>query len=108
MCIPVTGWIIPPRPLFSCTRKQRGKRSNVQIHRLNRRKRKCEVEKVGKDAMELKNLKLYKENISIMEENDKLRKKAILLHQENLALMSELIQKKFPHFCHLLSPPQHY
>ncbi|KAG5524167.1 hypothetical protein RHGRI_030985 [Rhododendron griersonianum] len=39
-----------------------------------RRERKSE-EKVGKD-MELENLKLYKENMSIMEENNKLRKKA--------------------------------
>ena len=46
--------------------------------------------------MELKNMKLYLENQSIVEENEKLRKKASLLHQENLALMSEL-QKKFPH-----------
>lgn len=52
----------------------------------------CE-EKVGTDMI-LKNLKLYIENISILEENEKLRKKASLLHQENLELMSE-IQKKF-------------
>ena len=44
--------------------------------------------------MVLKNLKLYIENITILEENEKLRKKASLLHQENLELMSE-IQKKF-------------
>ncbi|KAI8529985.1 hypothetical protein RHMOL_Rhmol11G0018600 [Rhododendron molle] len=66
--------------------------------RLNKRERKSE-EKVGKD-MELENLKLYKENMSIIEEN-KLRKKATLLHQENLALMSELIRKKFSHSEHL-------
>lgn len=53
-------------------------------------------EQVEKD-MELKNLKLYLENRNIMEENEKLRKKATLLHQENLALMSEF-QTKFPHF----------
>ena len=63
------------------------------IH-VSRRKR-CE-EQVEKD-MELKNLKLYLENKNIMEENEKLRKKASLLHQENLALMSEF-QTKFPHF----------
>ena len=48
----------------------------------------------GKD-MELKNLKLYLENQSILEENEKLRKKASLLYQENLALMSEF-EMKFP------------
>lgn len=39
--------------------------------------------------IEVQNLKLYMENISILEENAKLRKKASLLHQENLYLMSE-------------------
>lgn len=52
------------------------------------RKRREEAE-VGGNDMEMKNLKLYMENISILEENDKLRKKASLLHQENLALISE-------------------
>ncbi|KAG5553152.1 hypothetical protein RHGRI_011124 [Rhododendron griersonianum] len=74
MCLHATEWITPPKPLFSRTRKQQWKRSNVRIHRLNRRERKSK-EKVGKD-MELENLKLYKENMSIMEENNKLRKKA--------------------------------
>lgn len=56
-------------------------------------RKKCE-EKDEKD-IELKNLKLYLENQSIVEENEKLRKKAGLLHQENLALMYEF-QNKFP------------
>lgn len=43
--------------------------------------------------MELKNLKLYMENMSIFEENEKLRKKANLLHQENIALFSEFEKK---------------
>ncbi|XP_057463537.1 protein LITTLE ZIPPER 1-like isoform X2 [Actinidia eriantha] len=94
MRISSTEWI-PSRTMICCTRKQRSKRSKIRVQRLNRRKRECE-EKVGKD-MELKNLKLYKENITIMEENEKLRKKASLLHQENLALMTEF-QKKFSHF----------
>lgn len=50
-------------------------------------------EKIGKE-LEVKNLKLYMENISIFEENEKLRKKASLLHQENLYLLSEF-QKSF-------------
>lgn len=57
--------------------------------------RRCEEEE-EKD-LELKNLKLYLENKSIIEENEKLRRKACLLHQENLALMNEF-QKKFPHW----------
>ncbi|KAL0409645.1 UNVERIFIED_CONTAM: protein LITTLE ZIPPER 2 [Sesamum radiatum] len=59
---------------------------------VSRRKRR-DVEKASTD-MELQNLKLYMENISILEENEKLRKKACLLHQENLALMSEF-RKRF-------------
>ncbi|XP_011070037.1 protein LITTLE ZIPPER 2-like isoform X2 [Sesamum indicum] len=57
------------------------------------RRKPRDVEKAGTD-MELQNLKLYMENISILEENEKLRKKACLLHQENLSLMSEF-RKRF-------------
>ncbi|CAL5356037.1 protein LITTLE ZIPPER 2-like isoform X1 [Camellia sinensis] len=107
MCTSSTEWINPPHTLFAYTRRQRSKRPKVQVHRLTRsqcmgvclfrrRKRRCEDQKVGKD-MELKNLKLYMKNLSILEENEKLRKKASLLHEENLALMSE-IHKKFTHF----------
>ncbi|KAI8549164.1 hypothetical protein RHMOL_Rhmol06G0005100 [Rhododendron molle] len=39
--------------------------------------------------------------MSIMEENRKFRKKSTFLHQENLALMYELIRKKFSHSGHL-------
>lgn len=62
------------------------------MHEYVCRRKQCK-EKIGK-VMELKNLKLYMENISIIEENEKLRKKASVLHQENLALMSEL-QNRF-------------
>ncbi|KAK4422751.1 protein LITTLE ZIPPER 2 [Sesamum alatum] len=65
------------------------KRTRVRVHSLLGRKRRD----MGTD-MEMKNLKLYMENISILEENEKLRKKACLLHQENLALMSEF-RKRF-------------
>lgn len=61
---------------------------------LNFSRRRCE-EKLGKD-IELKNLQLYLENQTIIEENEKLREKANILHQENLALLTEF-QKKFPH-----------
>lgn len=46
--------------------------------------------------MEVKNMKLYMENMNIFRENEKLRKKASQLHQENLVLLSEL-EKKFSH-----------
>ncbi|KAL5541030.1 hypothetical protein UlMin_002395 [Ulmus minor] len=76
----------PPRFLYNSTRT---KRSKLQLHFLNRRRYE---EKVGKD-MEVMNLKLYLENKTMIEENEKLRKKAILLRQENLALLS-LLQNK--------------
>lgn len=56
---------------------------------------------VIKEEMELKNMiRLYRENQSIMKENEKLRQKAIILHQENQALFSQLLTK-LP-----LSPPK--
>lgn len=51
-------------------------------------RRKGSEEKMATE-IEVQNLKLYMENIRILEENEKLRKKASLLHQENLYLMSE-------------------
>ncbi|XVE64968.1 hypothetical protein DITRI_Ditri07aG0144300 [Diplodiscus trichospermus] len=80
-----------PTSASNSKRRHRSKQPKVQIYRLSRKR--CE-ENVDKD-MELMNLKLYLENQSIIEENEKLRKKANLLHQENLALMSEF-QEKFP------------
>lgn len=49
--------------------------------------------------MELQNLKLYLENRCIIEENERLRRKALVLDQENKALLSEL-KKKSPHLDH--------
>nr|GMD62393.1 protein LITTLE ZIPPER 2-like [Ipomoea batatas] len=46
--------------------------------------------KVKKLEMEMKNWKLYMENKSIIEENQRLQHKALLLHQENKALLSQL------------------
>ncbi|THU51907.1 hypothetical protein C4D60_Mb06t36020 [Musa balbisiana] len=43
--------------------------------------------------MERLNTKLFWENCFIMKENERLRKKAQLLNQENQALLSELKQK---------------
>ncbi|XP_059277149.1 protein LITTLE ZIPPER 1-like [Lycium ferocissimum] len=89
MCVNSTEWSASRIHYFS-GQKQKPKRSRVQVHRLAWRKKKAEAEK----NMELRNLKLYMENMSILEENEKLRKKANLLHQENRALMSEF-QNKF-------------
>lgn len=43
--------------------------------------------------MEKFNSELYLQNCNIMRENERLRKKAQLLNQENQALLSELKQK---------------
>ncbi|KAL7096642.1 hypothetical protein ACP275_10G091600 [Erythranthe tilingii] len=43
--------------------------------------------------MEKLNSKLYLENCYIMQENERLRKKAELLNQENQALLNELKQR---------------
>lgn len=53
--------------------------------------------------MKEKNLKLYMENITIFHENEKLRIRASLLHQENLSLMSEFQKKKLSHQHHCIS-----
>ncbi|CAA3005644.1 Hypothetical predicted protein [Olea europaea subsp. europaea] len=89
MCICPTDWI--PSHNLQVSSQKRPKWSRVRIHNLPRRKQRKET--MDKD-MKLKNLKLYMENISIIEENEKLRKKATLLHQENLALISEF-QNRF-------------
>ncbi|KAG8653650.1 hypothetical protein MANES_05G044050v8 [Manihot esculenta] len=44
------------------------------------------IQKEQKKNMKIKNSKLYMKNKSIIEENEKLRKKPFLLHQENHAL----------------------
>ncbi|GMJ00365.1 hypothetical protein HRI_003705700 [Hibiscus trionum] len=95
MCNNMAWNSCPSHPTFvSCKRRHRSKQSRVQIYRLSRKK--WEENYVEKD-MELMNLKLYLENQSIIEENEKLRKKASLLHRENLVLMAEY-RKKFPRF----------
>lgn len=45
------------------------------------------------EVMERINSELYLQNCYIMKENERLRKKAQLLNQENQALLSELKQK---------------
>ncbi|CAL5340176.1 hypothetical protein CsSME_00024100 [Camellia sinensis var. sinensis] len=63
--------------LFWKRRTARGGREKVRVG-------------VRKREMEMKNLKLMMENKSIIEENEKLRKKALQLHHENRALLSQL------------------
>ncbi|KAE7997033.1 hypothetical protein FH972_001703 [Carpinus fangiana] len=99
MCINSSS-ILPRCPLHSALRHPRPpKRQNLRVGRLCRRRRLSKEAKekkrvrVVKAEMEIKNLKLYMENRSIIEENEKLRKKALLLHQENQALFFQL-QKK--------------
>ncbi|KAF8027444.1 hypothetical protein BT93_E0371 [Corymbia citriodora subsp. variegata] len=82
----------PSHSLHFFDKRRRPRRSRIQVHRFARRRGEQNVEK----DMELQNWKLYFENRTIIEENEKLRKKANLLHQENLALLLEF-QKKFPH-----------
>ncbi|BAT74503.1 hypothetical protein LR48_Vigan01g119800 [Vigna angularis] len=66
------------------------KRRRAQVQEERRRKK-----MILKREMKMRNLKLYMENQSIIEENDKLRKKALLLHKENQTLLFQL-QEKFP------------
>ncbi|KAL0720626.1 hypothetical protein Bca4012_035225 [Brassica carinata] len=64
--------------------------THVRIPRLSRRRRMWRKEK----EMEKNNIRLYMENQHIIQENEKLKKKALLIHQENKALFSLLQTKK--------------
>ncbi|PKI49510.1 protein LITTLE ZIPPER 2-like [Punica granatum] len=90
MCMNTEEWVSTRSFGFS-TKTHRSKRSKVRVYLLMRRR----SEQISGRDMELKNLRLYLENQSIIEENEKLRKKANVLYQEKLVLVSEL-QKKFP------------
>ncbi|KAJ6675492.1 PROTEIN LITTLE ZIPPER 1 [Salix viminalis] len=98
MCTSTCSKLSPCSPLYVAFSNQQpySKGNSLRNHRLNRRIRLSKGKKVAilvKKEMEIKNLKLYMENRSIIEENEKLRKKAFLLHQENQALLYQL-QKK--------------
>ncbi|KVH95437.1 hypothetical protein Ccrd_002496 [Cynara cardunculus var. scolymus] len=87
--------------LLSVTPKPKSKPKRIRIqlsrlHRLSRTKRATDNDEKSKQEMELKNLKLYMENMSILKDNEILRKKAIQLHQENLCLLLELQKKLSP------------
>ncbi|XP_014490282.1 protein LITTLE ZIPPER 2 [Vigna radiata var. radiata] len=83
-----------PRPWPSKRHKRHlrlGLLQRRRAHLKEARQRKRMV--VVKAEIQMKNLKLYMENQTIIEENEKLRKQAMLLHKENQALLSQL-QKK--------------
>ncbi|KVH90031.1 protein LITTLE ZIPPER 1-like [Cynara cardunculus var. scolymus] len=89
----------PPSSLHFLTQKTKSKqarfriRIQVRIQRLNRVNK--FIEERMKHEMELQNLKLYMENLSILKENEMLRNKATQLHQENLELLSIFDKKRF-------------
>ncbi|CAO2827168.1 unnamed protein product [Amaranthus hypochondriacus] len=83
-------WLQSPTTHCLTQRSSRSK-SKVRLHCLITRRR---YKGTKPEDIELKNLKLYLENRSILEENEKLRQKAIWLRQENLALLSQF-QNKF-------------
>ncbi|KAF3558555.1 hypothetical protein F2Q69_00018079 [Brassica cretica] len=63
--------------------------THVHIPRLSRRRKMWREER----ELEMNNIRLYMENQYMIQENEKLRKKALILHQENKALLS-LLQTK--------------
>ncbi|KAL3536930.1 hypothetical protein ACH5RR_000296 [Cinchona calisaya] len=77
-------------------------RPKVHIHRLNgswkllkEAKETARAEGKLKREMQIKNMKLYMLNKIILEENEKLRRKAMILLQENKVLASQF--QKLPH-----------
>ncbi|KAG2324668.1 hypothetical protein Bca4012_039208 [Brassica carinata] len=77
----------------SCHNKRKSKtQTNRRVLSLTRRRRILREEK----EMEMRNIKLFLENQSIIRENEALKKKALLLHQENNALFSLLHPKLSP------------
>ncbi|XP_029124458.1 LOW QUALITY PROTEIN: uncharacterized protein [Elaeis guineensis] len=83
------------------SKKSRARLSHTARMRRLRRRRESRKEEDQEERrkmeakMELVNLKLYLENRCIMEENERLRKKALLLRQENQALLSHLLVTNF-------------
>ncbi|XP_039005485.1 protein LITTLE ZIPPER 1-like [Hibiscus syriacus] len=73
----------------------------VRVPRLDRLRRLRKGAAAGTKKMvvgvetyiQMKNLKLYMENQFIMEANERLREKALLLHQENQTLLAQLQNK---------------
>ncbi|KAJ8632264.1 hypothetical protein MRB53_025600 [Persea americana] len=98
MCLGAPAWDSSASSYSSVCRR-RIKISKVRV-RLPARRSCSWDESMGRGMeMELQNLKLYLENRCIIEENERLRRKALVLDQENKALLSEL-KKKSPHLDH--------
>ncbi|GLT39512.1 hypothetical protein SLA2020_136980 [Shorea laevis] len=99
MCMNSSTPVPRSKSFYSFWRKRPSKRHNVRVRRLNRwrTRRGAGAEKTmlkdGMEKMEIKNLKLYVKNQSIREENERLRRKALLLHQENQTLLAQLQEK---------------
>ncbi|PKI49702.1 hypothetical protein CRG98_029947 [Punica granatum] len=81
--------------------KQHGSLRVVELYRRRSRisRREAMKPKMAKgkkktESLEMKNLKLLIKNHSIIQKNEKLREKALLLHQENAALLL-LLKNKF-------------
>ncbi|KAL5166884.1 Protein LITTLE ZIPPER 2 [Glycine soja] len=91
-----TLYLALPRPRTS--KRHHHSHRHLRLGMLNRRRAHLKEARqrkriVVKSEIQMKNLKLYMENQTIIEENEKLRKQAMLLHKENQALSSQL-QKK--------------
>ncbi|CAN0841721.1 hypothetical protein LINGRAHAP2_LOCUS3403 [Linum grandiflorum] len=102
MCIIRENRASSPSPLVSTSKKrqhqqQQVKKHKVQVIGLTRSRRRCGDQGIKKDNMELKNLKLYLENRTIYEANEKLRERACLLHLENLELQRKLLHLDHKH-----------
>ncbi|EOA24980.1 hypothetical protein CARUB_v10018277mg [Capsella rubella] len=75
------------------SKRKSKKQIHIRILNLNRRRR---VLREENKEMEMRNFKLLVENQSIIRENEALKKKALLLHQENNALFALLHPKLSP------------
>ncbi|KAK4379373.1 hypothetical protein RND71_001235 [Anisodus tanguticus] len=84
-----TGHSYLKQPRYMCSLRRRCRNGGRLSDEAKQRAKLRKLKKVVK----MKNLKLYKENKTIAEENERLRKKALLLHQENKALFSQIIQQ---------------
>ncbi|KAJ0770126.1 putative protein LITTLE ZIPPER [Helianthus annuus] len=95
MCIGNNKEYMAPSSLLLHSQKAKSKlqmRVKVRIRRLKRVNK--FIEEPTKHEMEMRNLKLYMENMRILKENERLKNKAKMLHQENLDLLLELEKKK--------------
>ncbi|XP_010469134.1 PREDICTED: protein LITTLE ZIPPER 2-like [Camelina sativa] len=68
-------------------RRKSKKQIHIRVLNLTRRRR---LLREANKEMEMRNLKLLVENQSIIQKNEALKKKALLLHQENNALFALL------------------